>query len=193
MNDEQLESLLRQSAESESPPPEPSVELTVNVMSTVARRQTRRRRALMASTIAGAYVAGLLTMWFGAPPGVVEQSEPEQQIASQEDTSPPPEAPVPETLPIEAPAPQVEEQAPGAVVVETPNPERSVYQLFRELGDTSHARGDVTSSVRYYRLALDAATEQELRSAEASDNLLLLSLKQDRMAAIELTKQEESL
>lgn len=191
MNDEKLDSLLRQAAESESLPTGPSPRMAEKVLGEVAQRQIRRRRLTTTLTVSGAYVAGLLTMWVGVPSDDSDDSRPRpRQVASEEVRTPLPEAPATvdnDTIPIET-----EDQQPIAVT-ESPRPERSVYQLFRELGDTSHARGDVTSSVRYYRLALDAATEQELQPANTSDSLLLLSLKQDRMAAIELTMQEESL
>lgn len=195
MNDEHLESILWQSAESEPPVREPSSQLTANVLSTVARRQTRRRRALVVTSVAGAYVAGLLTMWFAFPSGMPEQPVPQSQhIASPDDSRSAPERPLQEIPAPDVPTPQFEVETTDVVVaVDTPPPERSVYQLFRVLGDASHASGDVTSSVRYYRLALDSATSQELRPSGVSDNLLLLSLKQDRIAATQLTLQEESL
>jgi len=197
MNDEQLESLLRQAGESETPPREPSLRLTANVLSTVARRQTRRRRAWMLSTVAGAYVAGLLTMWFAFPSRNDEQTAPTaRQIASQADVESLREAPRLSDTPVsEVHRPPHDEERVSAdiVAVEKPRLEKSVYQLFRELGDASHARGDVTSSVRYYRLALDSATPQELLTGSNSDNLLLLSLKQDRIASIQLTTHGESL
>lgn len=195
MNDEHLESLLRQSAESEPAVREPSSQLTANVLSTVARRQTRRRRALVVTSVAGAYVAGLLTMWFAFPSGTTEQPVPQSQhIASPDDSRLAPEEPLREMPAPDVPAPQFEVETPDVVVaVDTPSPERSVYQLFQELGDASHASGDVTSSVRYYRLALDSATSQELQPSDASDNLLLLSLKQDRIASTQLMTHGESL
>lgn len=193
MNDERLDSLLRHAAESEASPIQPSPRLAVNVLEEVAQRQRHRRRLPTTLTVVGAYVAGMLTMWVGVPTdGPVESGARLGQLVSHEER---PQSSVgSNTVHNDTASVENEEQKPASsLVAETPRPEKSVYQLFRELGDASHARGDVTSSVRYYRLALDAATEQELRSAEASDNLLLLSLKQDRMAAIELTKLEESL
>lgn len=195
MNDEQLESLLRQAAESESPLSGPSPQLSGKVLSTVARRQTRRRRVLVAASVAGAYLAGLLTMWVSFPRDEISEPVPPQRIASHDDPRPMSETTQVQSTPVaEVPEhPSVEEPPGTEALVETGSGEQSVYQLFRELGDASHARGDVTSSVRYYRLALDSATTQELQPADGADSLLLLSLKQDRIAALELTKQEEAL
>jgi len=199
MNDEQLESLLHRAAESEMKPREPSSQLTAKVLDTVAGRQSRGRRTLLVSTVAGAYVAGMLTMWFCLPLKDAEATDPDQQqIASQttsgdEPMQTPPQ--VQETVAMEAPQLHLDEpNSDAVVVVETLLfPERSVYQLFRELGDASHARGDVSSSVLYYRMALDSATSQELQTDSHSDNLLLLSLKQDRIASIQVTTHGESL
>ncbi len=193
MNDEQLDSLLRQAAKSEPLTAEPPLRLAANVLDEVGQRQVRRRRLTTTLTVAGAYVAGMLTMWVGVLTDDSDDSGARpHQVASEEVQTPSHEAP--DSVRDDTMLVENEEHEPvSAVVEETPLPEKTVYHLFRELGDTSHARGDVTSSVRYYRLALDAATEHELQPAEASDNLLLLSLKQDRMAVIELAKQEESL
>lgn len=193
MNDERLDSLLRHAAESEASPIQPSPRLAVKVLEEVAQRQRHRRRLTTTLTVVGAYVAGMLTMWVSVPSdGPVESGAHPGLLVSHEER---PQSSVgANAVHNDTASVENEGQVPASLLVaETPRPEKSVYQLFRELGDTSHARGDVNSSVRYYRLALDAATEQELQSAEASDNLLLLSLKQDRMAAIEVTKQEESL
>ena len=193
MNDEQLDSLLRQAAESEPLTAEPSPRLVTKVLDEVTQRQMRRQRLTTTLTVAGAYVAGMLTMWLGVLADDPDDSGARpQQVASEELQTPSHEEPAAvhnDKTPVDN---EVHEPI-TAIVEEPPKRGKTVYQLFRKLGDTSHARGDVTASVRYYRLALDAATKQELQPAEASDNLLLLSLKQDRMAAIELTKQEESL
>lgn len=193
MNDEQLDSLLRQAAESEPLTAEPSPRLVTNVLDEVGQRQVRHRRLTTTLTVAGAYVAGMLTMWVGVLADDPDHSGARpQQVASDEVQTPSGEEPA-SVNDDKTPVDNEVHEPITAAVEEPPEPEKTVYQLFRELGDTSHARGDVTASVRYYRLALDAATKQELQPSEASDNLLLLSLKQDRMAAIELTKQEESL
>lgn len=196
MNDEHLESLLRQAVESEEQPREPSYHLTANVLTTVARRQRRRRQLLMTSSVAGAYLAGMLTMWFCLPAKDTAQGVPrQQQIISQTDRQPS-QDPTQQQEPGlgEISTPQVDEPTQAVVVAtEPPSPVKSVYQLFRDLGDASHARGDVTSSIRYYRLALESASKHELQPAGASDNLLLLSLKQDRIAATQLTTHGESL
>lgn len=196
MNDRRLDSLLREAAESEPSPNEPSTRLADNVLNVVAQRQVRRRWLMTTFAVIGAYGAGLLTMWAHLPEKNSEEplSLP-QLVVSHEQQNPPVESKATGSINDAAQPRVAEEQKPiDAVLAETPRPEKkSVYQFFRELGDASHSRGDVASSVRYYRLALGAATAQELQPEEIADNLLLLSLKQDRLAAIQPTKEEESL
>jgi len=183
MTDDRLESLLRSAANSEPLPPR-QPDLTERVLETVARRRSQRQRRIVAAALVGCYLGGMLTVWIFLPPTSTQtdmaiQIEPERTEPSpvlQPDAANDHRALSQHELPAEI-------AVADAPLETSSESQQSRYELFRELGDASHTRGDFASAVRYYRLALDSASETGLQAAADDDNLLLLSLKQDRVGS----------
>jgi hypothetical protein len=182
MKDDRLESLLRSAGNSEPLSPNPAPNFTERVLRAATRRQQRRRRGLIATGLVSCYLGGMLTMWLCLPAASTRTNLATQVAREPMESSP-------ETLP--APVldnrvgPQIERRVETAVVVpshqDAPTTQKTLYELFRDLGDASHARSDFSSAVRHYRTALDFASEADFQIPGEQDNFLLLSLKQDRI------------
>ncbi len=196
MNDERLESLLRSAGQLDLLPPEPAPDLAEWVLRAAALRQKRRRQKFVAAGLAGCYLGGMLTMWLCLPTvstqTITNAATPVAKTLKE---------PSPRAAPVSASDDRARlqnERPVDAIVADSsaqnaPNPRKALYELFRDLGDASHARGDFASAIHYYRLALDSASEADFQAAAGHDNLLLLSLKQDRIESTLRKSQGESI
>lgn len=194
MINDRLESLLRSAGNSEPLPPKSAPDLTERVLRIAAERQKQRRRRIIAAGLVGCYLGGMLTVWIFLLSASMRTNA-GIQVAKQKMESAPRNPPVPVIDHRVGP----QNERPIETTVSDPlfhdgsSPQKTLYELFRDLGDASHARGDFTSAVRYYRLALDSASEVDLYRAADQDNFLLLSLKQDRIESIPQKSQGESI
>ena len=181
--DDKLSRLLRSVGESTPVEDGDDAAFSREVTCLARSRQSRRRRRQLIGSLTGCYVGGLLTMWLwlGAPgTGVLEgnSAQGEPRIAHPTNT-----AALAENLSNGArPAANDQENVEpfedeDAVADGLP----TMYAFFRDLGDSSHARGDFEASLRYYRLALDSASSEELEIDGMAENSLLMSLKQERL------------
>jgi hypothetical protein len=169
-DDDDLESLLRMADDAADAPPSPSRDLAGRSRRLQESRTKRSRRLRTAAAFAGCYFAGMLTMHCVArpteqtidAPGVVSVDE---QKRSTESIDP---------VPTERPEIGHRTQLPKFVPL-------SRYQLLRQLGDENVGRNDFEGAVALYSQALDAATSDEMRIQYGEDNVLLMSLKKDRI------------
>jgi len=192
MNDDNLESLLRSAGDSEPPPSNPAADLTERVLSIAAQRQNRRRRRLVSAGLVGCYLAGMLTTWLCLPsePTNAETHVVQEQLKSSTRAAP--------ASAIDDAAERLNERGDETTVADisdqdAPATVRTPYELFRDLGDASHARNDFESALDYYRMALDSASEADVRTVDDQDSFLLLSLKQDRIESTLGEPRGESL
>lgn len=184
MDEKRLDALLRQASdpESEKPPHVPSPRLVEDVLTAVKVRQVRRRRLVTTLLATTAYLGGLATMWLIGPESGGEVADAHRITKATRDTEPD--------------GASAADEQPGQLtqeVAELPQSRKSLYQFYRDLRDASHQRGDVGASVRYYRLAVNSASERELEPADSLDNLVLLSMKQDKLTGLHPSTQEDPL
>lgn len=135
----------------------------------VLRRRRLVKRSLFVAMLVGCYLAGALTMRFAgraSPPSL-------ENLVQQS-----PAVPVSVT-PAEAPV-----QARHV-----PPPQSSVsltrFETLRHAGDLQlQQKGDLLAAVRFYKRALDVASEDELAISVDNDNWLLMSLKEARLQEV---------
>jgi hypothetical protein len=137
----------------------------------LVRRRLWIRRAVLASTLAACYVAGLFTMRWVAPPA----AEVVVQVASAGSDEKKADVPKAETLqpPAEATAKILEQWGPLVDVGKRAG-------VYRRAGDRYYVdHNDLQGALRCYRRALDAGSQDDLQIA-ANDNWLLIALKEAR-------------
>ena len=179
MNDEQLESLLRQADPSRDMSVSPSGDLAhrVRTRQTMIRRGRLRVRGMGIATTC--YLAGVLTMWFWMQRPVLSEDEgalsqgadvpsAASQVMSDHDSQ-------------EAGSLRNETETPRvAPVVSAGTP----YEALRTLGDRYLLRqGKVELAVEVYARALDHASQEETAISYEHDSWLLISLKRDRLVS----------
>lgn len=200
MNDDQLESMLRDADQSAGSPAELGVDLADRARIVHNQRRSRRQRIQVTGSLIGCYLAGLLTMWLWfsstqdsiadtidkphdnvnaqvAPPNTDRQISKEKnddQDVIEERVKP-------------QRADDVQPRRNLEIAVKSP------YQLFRDLGDSSHERNDFDTAVSFYKQALDVATKDELEISHENDNFLLMTLKRDRLGDLHQTKQGDAI
>ena len=191
MNSEELESLLRDADASAGELIEPSANLADRVRSVHAHRRRRDARAKFAVALACCYGAGLATAWIL----FALATEGDGDIAQRgSPLSPPPGSSVNgPSHPSDKQELAIRKTRPYAPVQPSDVAERSRYELFRQLGDESHERGDIQTAVSYYGEALDAATDVERMISYQQDSWLLITLKKDRLALLISPSQGDSI
>ncbi|MHC4399285.1 MAG: hypothetical protein ACYTG0_06375 [Planctomycetota bacterium] len=187
MNDESLDSLLRAVDRSAGAPPNVPDNIASSARTVVRQRQNRRQRATLAAALTGCYVAGLLTMRIWIALTVHGVTPAKGQLVGQRD-------PRSHEAPAESIVTEAESERVQVVRSHTSSEleEKTPYQLLCDFGDESFRRGAFESAIRYYRLALDTASEDELKIAYEQDNRLLASLKRDRLLPASLKRHRNS-
>lgn len=202
MNDEQLDFLLRELGNSGQTEPVSSVQLARRAAEIAEVRRRRRMRFRSTTTLLVCYVAGAASMWaYGSWSTVADNR---QMLNVDADDNSASLQSGRESVPDEGDA-EVQLVANDQVGSKSrillppsvgsgydPKHRQSgvelkdaadLYEVFRKLGNSSHARGDVRSATQYYRMAVDAATPRELRASVPGDTQLLLALKRERYQA----------
>jgi hypothetical protein len=179
MNDELLDSILREAVPAADLSLSPSEDLADQVRRRHLKIQRRRRFARSAAGAMMCYAVGMLTMWFWmkAPAGPVRVTAVRQERSVAEVTSSNP----PEHVDDE-PGSGHSSEEPHAAVLATQI--GSPYQALRALGDRYLLQqGKVDLALDVYSRALDQATEAETAISYEHDSWLLISLKRDRLVS----------
>lgn len=185
MNDDSLESLLKQADRSAGPPPSPVLHMAAEVRQRYGAWQRRRRRLTHVGAMLVCYSAGLLSMWGWR--AAVERPEP-RQAAHRETAAQQPkreQAPLKEPVPAspDGDVPGRTANEPGPLLAMENFTARSDYRRLRRLGDQYLLhKGKVDIALDFYSRALDVASKDDLEIAHEEDTWLLRSLKEDRMA-----------
>jgi hypothetical protein len=184
-----LEKLLTLAATSVHDPGQPPPgDLAERVWQRFHARSNRRRRIAISGAVAGAYIAGLLTMQLAA----IATTAPETRPVPDNQTPPSAVASGSNAEPIEtdqvdqrpsevvAPSERVVGSSPSdddTRISETKTP----YALYCELGDAylTHASG-IEAAAECYVLALNRATDDEVQRLSPDDSWLLAALKKER-------------
>lgn len=179
IDDERIEELLRNADVSPPGPGETPRELAGRVRTACARRRRRRTFWVRIGSLAGAYLAGLLTFhaWQTAAPTLsppptshAETSANNKTLRKTRESKSDGEGPE-----------NVIRRAPREVAIVRME---STYQRLRRLGDEYlNVRGDVATALELYRRALEEASPDEFAVSEQADSWLLRSLKEDRLAS----------
>jgi len=176
MNDELLDSLLREADPAKGLSVSPPQDLADQVRSRHARIQ---RRWTFVQNVAGAtacYAVGMLTMWFW-----MHSSPPDSMTATDQETSVS-EPTFPEFTQQVSDEPQSGHSAEQPQAVPLAGPAGSRYEALRVLGDRYLLQqGKVDLAVDVYSRALDEATQAEFAISYEHDSWLLISLKRDRL------------
>ena len=177
MNDERLDSLLRQADPARQMSVAPPVDLAHRVRTRQATIRRRRMRMRGFGIATACYVAGVLTMWFWTrPPALSDRDD----AMSQETAAP--------TAPSQVVF-EHDRQVAGPGLNETATPFVSLatsvdspYEALRILGDRYLLQqGKVELAVEVYARALDHASQEETAVSYEHDSWLLISLKKDRL------------
>ena len=169
MNDEQLDELLLTADETAANRRAPAG-LASRVREAHQERQSQRQRLKRRTAFVACYIAGMLTTWL-----LILTLSPSRDSKQEKSVQAPRS---PELVKTREPARNPKTQSDGETK-DTLSP-LSQYELYRELGDESHQKGNYRTAVAHYRKAIAAATKDELRISYTQDSWLLISLKKSR-------------
>lgn len=178
MNDELLESLLREADPAKGLSVSPPRDLADQVRGRHARIQ---RRWTVVRNVAGAaacYTVGMLTMWLWT-----HSPAPDSVTARDQETSVS-EPALPDFTQQVSDEPHSGRSAEQPHVVTLAGPAGSRYEALRNLGDRYLLQqGKVDLAVDVYSRALAEATQAESAISYEHDSWLLISLKRDRLVS----------